>query len=63
MDLKFDLTDDEDSGLTEQEWLERKFESIRHNIYKLGPYLATDLKSWRVKLLLAPMPLRYAVLQ
>ena len=47
-----------DEDLPPAERARRKHEAIRQNIYRLGPYLAADSRSWRVELLLAPIPLR-----
>ncbi len=46
---------DPDEFRTEEERLDHIHQAIRHNIFKLGAYLALDLRSWRVQLLLAPM--------
>jgi hypothetical protein len=51
-----------DEDLPPAERARRKHEAIRQNIYRLGPYLAADSRSWRVELLLAPIPLRCGVL-
>jgi hypothetical protein len=49
--------DFDESLLSDEDRITRKLESIRQEIYQLGPYLAADLKSWRVQLLLAPIEL------
>jgi hypothetical protein len=51
-----------DQDLPPAERARRKHEAIRQNIYRLGPYLAADSRSWRVELLLAPVALGCEIL-
>ena len=55
--------DDDEHAVSDEERVRRKLESIRQQIYKLGAYLTTDLRSWRVQLLLAPVPVDAFCLQ